>query len=87
MPGKLLVKRLSLPTASEGGILLPGTPPLNEALVRGIVLAVGDPAKSEVKVDDVVVFPYRAGEEFKVDGHAVLLMKDADIRAIETAAA
>ena len=84
MPGKILVQRISPPSISEFGILLPNTSPTGETLMRGTVLAAGDPDKSEVREGDTVVFPYRAGEEFKVDGQAVLLMPETMIRAIET---
>lgn len=83
MPGKLLVRRISPPTATESGILLPPTTPTHEALQRGVVLAVGDPETCDAKVDDVVVFPFRAGEEFVVDGTKVLLMRETDVRAVE----
>ena len=83
MPGKLIVERLSPPTATEAGILLPPTMPIHEALQRGVVLALGDIKEPGIKEGDTVVFPFRAGEEFVCDGHKVLLMDYDMIRAVE----
>jgi chaperonin GroES len=71
-----------------GGILLPDS--AKEKPAKGEILAVGEGKRSDngtiipmsVKVGDNVLFGKYAGQEVKVDGADVLVMREDDIIAI-----
>ncbi|WP_394753777.1 co-chaperone GroES [Crenothrix sp.] len=85
---RVIVKRVEEETTSAGGIVLPGS--AAEKPSRGKVLAVGSgkPLDNgqvralEVKVGDNVLFGKYAGNEVKVDGEDVIVMREEDIMGI-----
>jgi chaperonin GroES len=85
---RVIVKRVEEETTSAGGIVLPGS--AAEKPSRGKVLAVGNgkPLDNgqvralEVKVGDNVLFGKYAGNEVKVDGEDVIVMREEDIMGI-----
>jgi chaperonin GroES len=85
---RVVVKRVEEETKTEGGIVIPDS--AAEKPVRGEVVAVGTgkPLDSgetralDVKVGDKVLFGKFAGQEVKVDGEEVLVMREDDIMAV-----
>lgn len=85
---RVIVKRLEEETTTPGGIVLPGS--AAEKPSQGKVLAVGNgkPLDNgqvralEVKVGDKVLFGKYAGNEVKVDGEEVIVMREEDIMGI-----
>ena len=85
---RVVVEREEAKTTTAGGIVLPDT--AKDKPQKGKVLAVGDGrvAKDgkrrplQVKIGDAVLFTSYAGDEFKVDGEKVLLMREDDILAV-----
>jgi len=85
---RVIVKRVEEETTTAGGIVLPGS--AAEKPSQGIILAVGT-GKSldngtvralEVKVGDKVLFGKYAGNEVKVDGEEIIVMREEDIMGI-----
>ncbi|TQV70905.1 co-chaperone GroES [Aliikangiella marina] len=85
---RVLVKRLEDETTSAGGIVIPDN--AKEKPSRGEVLAVGNgkPLDNgevralDVKVGDKVLFGKYAGNEVKVEGEELLVMREDDIMGI-----
>jgi chaperonin GroES len=85
---RVIVKRVEEETTTAGGIVLPGS--AAEKPSQGKVLAVGNgkPLDNgqvralEVKVGDKVLFGKYAGNEVKVDGEEVIVMREEDIMGI-----
>lgn len=85
---RVLVRRMEDETVSAGGILIPDN--AKEKPSRGEVLAVGngkhldngDVRALEVKVGDKVLFGKYSGNEVKVDGEELLVMREDDIVGI-----
>jgi chaperonin GroES len=85
---RVIVKRVEEETTTPGGIVLPGS--AAEKPSRGEVLAVGSgkPLDNgqvralEVKVGDKVLFGKYSGNEVKVDGEEVIVMREEDIMGI-----
>lgn len=85
---RVVVKRVEEETKTEGGIVIPDS--AAEKPIRGEVVAVGNgkPLDSgevrslDVKVGDKVLFGKFAGQEVKVDGEEVLVMREDDIMAV-----
>lgn len=85
---RVVVKRLEEETKTAGGIVLPGS--AAEKPSQGIILAVGvgKPLDNgtiralEVKVGDKVLFGKYAGNEVKVDGEEVIVMREEDIMGV-----
>ena len=85
---RVLVKRLDSEEKTAGGIILPDT--AKEKPSEGEVIAVGAGLKSDsgevtpldVKVGDRVLFGKWSGNEVKVDGRDLLIMKESDILGI-----
>lgn len=74
---------------TSGGIIIPDT--AKEKPAQGKVLAVGEGAWNEdgdarlklsVKVGDTVLFTKWGGNEIKVDGKELVILKESDILAI-----
>lgn len=86
---RVLVKRLESEEKTAGGIIIPDT--AKEKPTKGQVVAVGDGARSDagnviplvVKVGDIVLFAKWGGQEVKVDGEELIIMKESDIIAVE----
>jgi chaperonin GroES len=85
---RVLVRRLEEETKSAGGIVIPDN--AKEKPSRGEVLAVGngkpldngDVRALDVKVGDKVLFGKYAGNEVKVEGEELLVMREDDIMGI-----
>lgn len=85
---RVLVRRMEDETVSAGGILIPDN--AKEKPSRGEILAVGngkhlengDVRALEVKVGDKILFGKYSGNEVKVDGEELLVMREDDIVGI-----
>jgi chaperonin GroES len=85
---RVIVKRVEEETTTPGGIVLPGT--AAEKPSQGKVLAVGSGKlldngtvrALEVKVGDKVLFGKYSGNEVKVDGEDLIVMREEDIMGI-----
>jgi chaperonin GroES len=84
----VIVKRVEEETTTPGGIVLPGS--AAEKPSQGKVLAVGNGKllengtvrPLEVKVGDKVLFGKYSGNEVKVDGEDLIVMREDDIMGI-----
>jgi len=85
---RVIVKRFEEETTTPGGIVLPGS--AAEKPSQGKVIAVGKGKQLdngnvralEVEVGDKVLFGKYAGNEVKVDGEDLIVMREEDILAI-----
>ena len=85
---RVIVKRLEEETTTPGGIVLPGS--AAEKPSQGKVLAVGSGKlldngtvrALEVKVGDKVLFGKYSGNEVKVDGEDLIVMREEDIMGV-----
>ena len=85
---RVIVKRVEEETTTPGGIVLPGS--AAEKPSQGKVLAVGsgkllengNVRPLEVKVGDKVLFGKYSGNEVKVDGEDLIVMREDDIMGI-----
>ncbi len=85
---RVIVKRVEEETTTPGGIVLPGS--AAEKPSQGKVLAVGKGKlldngtvrPLEVKVGDKVLFGKYSGNEVKVDGEDLIVMREEDIMGI-----
>ena len=85
---RVIVKRVEEETTSAGGIVLPGS--ATEKPSEGEVLAVGngkqldngDVRALEVKVGDKVLFGKYSGNEVKINGEELIVMREEDIMGI-----
>ena len=91
---KVVIRRLSAEEKSRGGILIPDT--AQEKPQEGEVVAVGPGAFNDagvitplqVRAGDRVLFGKWSGNEVKIDGEELLIMKESDLMGvIEDAAA
>lgn len=85
---RLIVKRLDAAEKTAGGIVLPDAARDNPRQGRvlsvgdGPMLANGQRATPEVKEGDRVVFGNHTGNEVKIDGDDLLILKSTDVLAI-----
>ncbi len=85
---RVIVKRVEEETTSAGGIVLPGSatekPSEGEVLAvgNGKVLDNGEVRALEVKVGDKVLFGKYSGNEVKVDGEELIVMREEDIMGV-----
>ncbi len=85
---RVVVEREASESKTAGGIVLPDS--AKDKPARGVIKAVGDGKLTkdgkrnplQVKVGDRVLFSSYAGDEFKVDGNELLLMREDDILAV-----
>ncbi|MDG2365751.1 MAG: co-chaperone GroES [Methylococcaceae bacterium] len=85
---RVIVKRVEEETTSAGGIVLPGS--AAEKPSEGTVLAVGngkvldngDVRAVDVSVGDRVLFGKYSGNEVKVDGDDLIVMREEDIMGV-----
>jgi len=85
---RVVVKRVDEEQKTAGGIIIPDT--AKEKPVQGEVLAVGNGKLMEdgsrrpldVKAGDRVLFSKYAGNEIKVEGEELLIMREDDILAV-----
>ncbi len=87
---RVLVRRIENEEKTPGGIIIPDT--AKEKPSEGKVIAVGAGARGEdgkvialdVKAGDRVLFGQWSGNEIKIDGEELLIMKESDILGIIT---
>ncbi len=85
---RVIVKRVEEERTSAGGIVLPGS--AAEKPSEGEVLAVGNGKQLdngevralEVKVGDKVLFGKYSGNEVKIDGEELIVMREEDVMGI-----
>ena len=85
---RVIVKRVEEERTSAGGIVLPDS--ATEKPSEGEVLAVGNGKQLdngevralEVKVGDKVLFGKYSGNEVKVDGEELIVMREEDIMGV-----
>jgi chaperonin GroES len=85
---RVIVKRVEEETTTPGGIVLPGS--AAEKPSQGVIVAVGSgkPLDNgtvrtlEVKVGDKVLFGKYSGNEVKVDGEELIVMREEDIMGV-----
>ena len=84
---RVIVKPIEQESKTKSGIIIPDT--AKEKSHRGKVLAVGsgkfDDGKivpMTVKVGDEILYKEYAGDEFKLEGEEVIILKEEDIIAI-----
>jgi chaperonin GroES len=85
---RVLVKRIEENERTAGGIIIPDT--AKEKPSQGEIIAVGPGARDEggrlvpldVKVGDRVLFGKWSGNEVKIDGKELLIMKESDILGV-----
>jgi chaperonin GroES len=84
----VVVRRIEQQAKTAGGIIIPDT--VQEKPQEGEVIAVGPGARNEigaivpldVKVGDRILFAKWSGNEVKIDGEELLVMKESDIMGI-----
>ena len=85
---RVVVKRIDAEDKSSGGIIIPDT--AKEKPSEGEITAVGPGGRDEsgkiipidVKVGDRVMFGKWSGNEVKIDGVELLIMKESDIMGV-----
>lgn len=84
---RVVIKHLEDEAKTKSGIIIPDT--AKEKSRRGEVLAIGEGiyedsklVPMQVKVGDIVIYREYAGDEFKLEGEKVLILKQEDIIAI-----
>lgn len=85
---RVVVKRTEEDTTSPGGIVIPDS--AAEKPMKGEVLAIGkgklldngETRPMDVKVGDKVLFGKYSGNEVKMDGEELVVMREDDIMAI-----
>jgi chaperonin GroES len=85
---RVIVKRVEEERTSAGGIVLPDSatekPSQGEVLAvgKGKLLDNGDLRALDVKVGDKILFGKYAGNEVKVDGEELIVMREEDIMGV-----
>ena len=85
---RVVVRRIEESTTTAGGIIIPDT--AQEKPSQGEVISVGPGARGEdgtvipldVKAGDTVLFGKWSGNEVKIDGEELLIMKESDIMGV-----
>ncbi len=85
---RVVVRRVSQEAKTAGGIIIPDT--VQEKPMEGEIIAAGPGARNEkgeivpleVKAGDRVLFGKWSGNEVKIDGEELLIMKESDIMGI-----
>ena len=87
---RVLIRRVEPEAKTAGGILIPDT--AQEKPMEGEVVAVGPGARDadgrlhplDVKAGDHVLFGKWSGNEVKLDGEELLIVKESDIMGVLT---
>jgi chaperonin GroES len=85
---RVVVRRIEQEEKTAGGIIIPDT--AQEKPMEGEIIAVGPGARNEkgevvpldVNVGDRVLFGKWSGNEVKIDGKDLLIMKESDIMGV-----
>ena len=85
---RVIVKRLDEERTSPGGIVIPDTAaekPMQGKIVavgKGKILEDGKVRPLDVKVGDKILFGKYSGNEVKVDGEELVVMREEDVMAV-----
>jgi len=85
---RLLVRRIEEKETAKGGIIIPDTakekPQEGEVLAagNGKILENGTKVALEVKVGDKILFGKYSGNDIKIEGEEVLILREDDVLAI-----
>jgi chaperonin GroES len=85
---RVIVKRLEEERTSPGGIVIPDTAaekPMQGKIVavgKGKILEDGKLRPLDVKVGDKILFGKYSGNEVKVDGEDLVVMREEDVMAV-----
>ena len=85
---RVIVKRLEEERTSPGGIVIPDTAaekPMHGKIVavgKGKILEDGKVRPLDVKVGDKILFGKYSGNEVKVDGEELVVMREEDVMAV-----
>ncbi|MGE0093909.1 MAG: co-chaperone GroES [Alphaproteobacteria bacterium] len=90
---RVVVRRIEQEDRTKGGIIIPDT--AKEKPMEGEIIAVGPGGRDEkgnlvpldVKKGDRVLFGKWSGNEVKIDGEELLIMKESDIMGVIEGAA
>src|SRR5712672_4414434 len=85
---RIVVKRVTADEKTAGGIIIPDT--AQEKPSQGEIIAVGPGGRDEagklipidLQVGDRVLFGKWSGNEVKIDGQELLIMKESDIMGV-----
>ncbi len=86
---RIVVKRVEEETKTKGGIIIPDT--AKEKPQEGEVISVGPGAvnektgertKMELNAGDRILFGKWSGQEIKIDGDDLLIMKESDVLGV-----
>jgi chaperonin GroES len=85
---RVLIRRIEEEEKTKGGIIIPDT--AKEKPMEGEVIAAGPGARGEdgkihpldVKAGDRVLFGKWSGNEIKIDGEDLVVMKESDIMGV-----
>jgi chaperonin GroES len=85
---RVVVRRIAAEEKTKGGIIIPDS--AQEKPQQGEVIAVGPGGRDEagklipidIKVGDTVLFGKWSGNEIKLDGEELLIMKESDIMGV-----
>ena len=85
---RVVIRRIEEEQKTKGGLIIPDT--AKEKPMQGEVLAVGPGARNDkgdlipldVKAGDRVLFGKWSGNEVKLDGDELLIMKESDIMGV-----
>jgi chaperonin GroES len=85
---RIVIRRLDGEEKTKGGIIIPDT--AKEKPQEGAVVAVGPGARdesgnlvpTELKPGDRILFGKWSGTEVKIDGEALLIMKESDVMGV-----
>lgn len=84
---RVVVKPLAEESKTKSGIIIPDT--AKEKSHRGEIIAIGDGKYDDgklipmtVKIGDKVLYREYGGDEFKLDGEEVIILKEEDIIGI-----
>ncbi len=85
---RIIVKRVAEETVTAGGIVLPGSAAEKPSQGEVVAVGTGKPLDNgsvralQVKVGDKVLFGKYSGNEVKIDGEEVIVMREDDIMAV-----
>jgi chaperonin GroES len=85
---RVIVKRLEEERTSPGGIVIPDTAaekPMQGKIIavgKGKILEDGKVRPLDVKVGDKILFGKYSGNEVKVDGEDLVVMREEDVMAV-----
>ena len=85
---RVLIRRVEGEEKTRGGIIIPDT--AQEKPMEGTIIAAGPGARGEdgkvqpldVKAGDRVLFGKWSGNEIKIDGEDLIIMKESDIMGV-----